>query len=303
MSVLSSGISRRAIRALLVPVACASCLLGACNASGSQAGTVEVTSQIGNYPRQAISQESSNSEAAPGEMPAEASASGVAEYPETVQHSSIAVPSPVTENQVSPPSSLSLGTVESGAAAQSSTIPDLPTPTQPAPPVAEPGAAQAVENLASPQDRALASQALGLIQYDWQNSLKGWELRFVGARTGYRGMTYPDDRLIEVYLRNGDTAVSLAHVVAHEIGHAVDLTFFDDGDRRAWMSARKLGSGVPWFVGPGGADFASGCGDFAESFAWWQIGPPAWFGELGPPPSLLQLGVLVDLVVLPGRPR
>ncbi|MSV48605.1 MAG: hypothetical protein F2914_06220, partial [Actinobacteria bacterium] len=191
---LSSGIHLRAMRALLVPFACASCLLAACNASGSQAGTVEVTSQIGNYPSQAISQESSNSQAAAGEMPAELPASDAAEYPETVQDPGVIVPSPVTENQVSPPNSLALGKVESGGTAGPSTIPDLPTPTQPAPPVIEPGAAQAVENLASPQDRVLASQALGLIEYDWQNSLKGWELRFLGSRTGYRGMTYPDDR-------------------------------------------------------------------------------------------------------------
>lgn len=296
---LSSGIPVRAIRALLVTFACATCLLAACNASESQAGTIEVTSQIGNYPSQAISQDSSNSQAAFGNMPAELPASDVAEYPETVQDP----PSPVTEDQVSPPSSMSIGRIESGGAAEPSTTPDLPTPTQPARPVIEPGAAQAVENLASPQDRVLASQALGLIEYDWQNSLKGWELRFLGSRTGYRGMTYPDGRRIEVYLRAGDTPTSLAHVVAHELGHAVDLTFFDDGDRRAWMSARKVASGVPWFVGPGGADFSSGCGDFAESFAWWQVGPPDWFGELGSPPTTAQLGILVGLVVLPGLPR
>ena len=186
----------------------------------------------------------------------------------------------------------------------------VPTTIVPAPPSTEPAArssvvalspvaARATENVFSPQMREIASQALGLIAYDWQNSLPGWELRFLDARAGYRGLTYPEERVIEVYLRSDDTPQSLAHVVAHELGHAVDVTWFDDTDRATWLSARGVDPRTPWFVADGASDFSSGTGDFAESFAWWQVGPPAWFSDLGPPPSVEQLGRLVALVLHP----
>jgi|GEM_PF-718260 len=298
---------------LVVSLACASCLLSACASTGSAAGTVEVDAQMGNVPGQPMSQESAEGlQPSPLMMPAEVFAAGISEVPvlsegqgSATVKDPLALPVPLTSafsqtlpNNQNPLQSLQQGSAPQNFAAQDSVAQDVPAQT-----VLEPGAAQAVENLGSAQDRALAGQALGLIQYDWQNSLKGWELRFLGAKKGYRGMTYPSDRVIEVYLRDTDTALSLAHVVAHEMGHAVDLTYFDDGDRRAWTSARKFATTVPWFVAPGGADFSSGCGDFAESFAWWQVGPPTWFGELAPPPTQIQLGVLVNLVLLPGAVR
>jgi hypothetical protein len=162
-----------------------------------------------------------------------------------------------------------------------------------------PLAARAVEGLSNEASRQVASDALGLIAYDWQGSLPGWELRFLDPRPGYRGLTYPDERVVEVYVRQGDTPYVLAHVIAHELGHAVDVTWFDGADRARWTAARQLGAGTTWFVDSGGADFASGAGDFAESFAYWQVGPPAWFGELAPPPTVEQLQVLISLVLAP----
>ncbi|CAB4530574.1 unannotated protein [freshwater metagenome] len=288
-------------RYLLLLAACAVCGFSACTTIDAQGETVEIKSAIGNYPSEPLSQDQPDGAmSGPSNVPAEVLAAEVAKAAKGSVDANTPAHSSGVPNSFSSP----LASPEVPSDRQVPSQNALP-PAQPqvAPIVLESGAAQAVENLTSPQDRALAAQALGLIQYDWQNSLKGWELRFLGARTGYRGMTYPADRRIEVYLRSGDSPQSLAHVVAHEMGHAVDLTFFDDGDRRAWMSARKMGSGVPWFVVPGVADFASGCGDFAESFAWWQVGPPAWFGELAPPPTVIQLGVLVSLVVLPGLQR
>ena len=180
----------------------------------------------------------------------------------------------------------------------------LPAPAPASPPVAAPAplssaSARAVEGVSSSQLRDVASRALGLIAYNWQNSLPGWEVRFLDARAGYRGLTYPDSRVIELYLRANDTPSSLAHVLAHELGHAVDVTWFDDGDRAAWLSTRGLDPSTPWFPASGAADFSSGAGDFAESFAWWQVGPPSWFGDLAPPPTELQLSRLAQLVLNP----
>ncbi|MEX0768405.1 MAG: hypothetical protein WD029_08035 [Microthrixaceae bacterium] len=291
------------------------CLLSACATTDSSAGTVELTAQIGDFPSQPMAQGTADGlQPEPLAMPAEVFAAGIGQIPDGTQglpsdkgsqaQPPSSVVDPANPGQANPgqakpePAQFPAQGLPQNSAAQNSAAVDSPAQI-----LIEPGAATAVENLSSEQDRTVASRALGLIQYDWQNSLKGWELRFLGARSGYRGMTYPTDRVIEVYLRQGDTAQSLAHVVAHELGHAVDLTFFDDGDRRAWMQARKFGSSVPWFVSPGGADFSSGSGDFAESFAWWQVGPPDWFGELAPPPTQDQLVVLLNLVVLPGIVR
>jgi len=301
--VLSLGPTFNVKRVFLGTLICACALLAACTPSGSQAGTVELNSKIGNFPSQPISQGSaSDTQSASVEIPAEVFAAGVVATPFPANDASGQQAAEVKSQDSTAPDSPA-PSADSQTPPEQSPVSQVAAQAEVAPLVLEPGAAQAVENLASPLDRALAAQALGLIAYDWQNSLKGWELRFLGARTGYRGMTYPNDRRIEVYLRDGDTAQSLAHVVAHEMGHAVDLTFFTDADRRAWISARKVSQSAPWFVASGGSDFASGCGDFAESFAWWQVGPPAWFGELGSPPTTAQLGILVGLVVLPSLPR
>lgn len=159
--------------------------------------------------------------------------------------------------------------------------------------VADP--ARAVERLSSASARETASRAVGLIRYDWRNGLPGWELRFVDGRRGYRGLTHSTQRVIEVFVRDDDTPVVLAHVTAHEIAHAIDVTYFGPEQRGTWAAVRGLRPGAPWFVQSGGSDFASGAGDFAESFAWWQTTGSQWFGQLGPPPTVTQLGVLAQL--------
>lgn len=186
------------------------------------------------------------------------------------------------------------------------TAPPPPPPTT-APPVAAAappppppvGAARALERLTRPQTRDVAARALGLIAFDWQVGLPGWELRFLDGRSGFRGLTYPESRVIEVFVRNSDTPESLAHVVAHELGHAIDVTRLDDGERSRWAATRGFGARVGWWVPSGGSDFGSGAGDFAESFAWWQAGAGHWYGQLAPPPSPLDVAVLAELTYGP----
>ncbi len=175
---------------------------------------------------------------------------------------------------------------------------------RPAPPTAVPttappppeGGARAVERLGDDARRSTAARALGLVNYDWQRRLPGWQLRFLPGRSGVRGLTYPDTKVIEVFVRDSDGPESLAHVVAHELGHAVDVTHLDDGERAAWRSARGIDPGRPWFPGVNGAsDFSSGAGDFAESFAWQTAGGGGWYSELGPPPGAVEVGLLLRL--------
>ena len=157
-----------------------------------------------------------------------------------------------------------------------------PTPTFPAAPTAEPTATAqppALTALAE-QPRATSAraaagiefEALEMIPYDWEERLPGWRIRFQGGRDDVRGLTYSAERLIEIYVRAGDTPWDIARVVAHELGHAVDLARGTDSMREAWRSLRAIDEDVPWWPGSGAADFATGAGDFAECFATWQLG-------------------------------
>ena len=93
--------------------------------------------------------------------------------------------------------------------------------------------AAAVAPLGSDDARQVAAAALAMVRYDWAGRLPGWTLHFADGRSGYRGLTFIERRAIEVYVRPGDTPEKVAQIVAHEIGHAVDLTYLDDtGSRR-----------------------------------------------------------------------
>lgn len=184
-----------------------------------------------------------------------------------------------------------------GAPAPASPPEQVPLPVEPPAPRWPEGSAQAraLELLDDAGARDVAARALSLIRYDWSGGLPGWQIRFLQGRTGYRGLTYPAQRVIEVFVRPSDSAESIAHVTAHEIAHAIDVDRFGAGERSAWSAARGHGPSTPWFVHSGLSDFASGAGDFAESFAWWQTTGSQWSGHLGPPPSPTQIGLMALL--------
>lgn len=116
--------------------------------------------------------------------------------------------------------------------------------------------------------------ALQLIDYPWEDL--GYELAFLPAVEGLRGLTYPYEQRIEIYVRPNDTPESLAHVVAHEIGHVVDVVL-NSGERRVrWLEARGLAADYRWWPASGQSDFATGAGDFAECFAVWQVDAPSY---------------------------
>ncbi len=86
----------------------------------------------------------------------------------------------------------------------------------------------------------------------------------------------------------------LAHVVAHELGHAVDVSLNTGDDRNTWATARGI-AGVQWWPGDGVTDFSTGAGDFAEAFAVWQIGPANHRSRAAGLPSPDQLALIAGL--------
>lgn len=140
-------------------------------------------------------------------------------------------------------------------------------------------------------ERGLAT--LGTLDYPWQEL--GWTILFLGPRAGLQGMTYPHEQRIELYVRPGQSADDLAVVVAHELGHAVDVTFNDSTRRERWRDLRALPDDMPWFGCDGCTDYATPAGDFAEVFAWWLTEGRDYRSELGPPPDGEELEQLLPL--------
>lgn len=139
----------------------------------------------------------------------------------------------------------------------------------------------------------LGAQAEALLPFDWQQILPDWEINYLDEDSRFRGLTYPYDKSIDMFVRDSDTPESLAGILAHEIAHAIDVEHFDDGDRNQWREARNLGS-TQWWPDAYASDFQTGAGDFAESFAYWALGDET-SSQLGGNPDAAQLAVIGSL--------
>ncbi len=167
------------------------------------------------------------------------------------------------------------------------TRPDAPRPT-----IAEGQAPAAVaQTVATPA--AVGAQAESLLPFDWEQALPGWTIVYTGPDAGFRGLTYPYDKTIEMFVRPDDTPQSLAGILAHELGHAIDVTHFDDGDRNRWKDAR--GIDAQWWPDAYASDFQTGAGDFAEAFAYWAVNDPS-SSQIAGTPTPQQVNVLRDLI-------
>lgn len=152
----------------------------------------------------------------------------------------------------------------------------------------------ATTTLARPHWEAVGDEALGRISYPWQSNLPGWTIEFLPGRAGLLGGTWPYEKRIEIYVRDGQDANEVAFTAAHELGHAIDVTLLSGADRETWRQTRHLPPDAPWWVASGATDFASGAGDWAESFAVWQIGGRSQ-SRLAGQPGAAELAVMAQL--------
>ena len=123
--------------------------------------------------------------------------------------------------------------------------------------------------------------ALPLLSYPWRDL--GYTVEFLPGRSGMLGLTYPDERRIEVYVRECQSVDSVAHVFGHEVGHAVDESFNDAGRRQEWQQIR--GFQADWYTCSGCSDYRSGSGDFAEVFSLLKAPPDRFRSAVAGPPS------------------
>lgn len=149
------------------------------------------------------------------------------------------------------------------------------------------------EVLATGSLAEVRAAVLTRMSYPWQARLPQWSIEFLPGRPGYLGATWTNERRIEIYVRDGQTVDELAFTLAHELGHAVDLTYLSAKERDRWLAARGR-PGAPWWTDSGASDYAVGAGDWAEAFAVWQVGGTS-LSTLAGQPSAEQLRLVAEL--------
>jgi hypothetical protein len=150
----------------------------------------------------------------------------------------------------------------------------------------------------APGAEARARAALDALDYPWQEL--GYRIRFEAHPGGSTaGLTDPSTRTITVYVRDGQSDLSLRATLAHEIAHALDLVTGDAAQRADYLERRGLPPDTPWFPCDRCDDLATGAGDWAEVFAYWLVGPGDFRSRLAGPPSPEVLQSLAPLFAPP----
>jgi hypothetical protein len=132
--------------------------------------------------------------------------------------------------------------------------------------------------------------ALALIPFSWQQL--HYQLVFMPPQPGVRAMIFEREHRIEIYARPADDALRIAYDIAHELGHAVDMTFNTAETRRKWLEVRGIDPSTPWFGCDRCTDFNTPAGDFAETFAFLLLGPGHFSGRIAAPPTDEQVTAL-----------
>jgi hypothetical protein len=111
-------------------------------------------------------------------------------------------------------------------------------------------------------------------------------------------------RRTEVYVEpcGEESDALLRHVIAHEVGHAIDGAWGSTPERERWLKARHLASSTTWYACDACPVWDSGEGDFVEVFSLWQTGQ--FHPGIARQPSRSQLRRLVRLIPrhAPARP-
>jgi hypothetical protein len=161
-------------------------------------------------------------------------------------------------------------------------------PTSPKVNIQAPGDTQVTKK--QTREELLGAKALDLISFRWQEALPGWRIRFLPPRKGYLAITFREQRRIDVYVRADRSAVSVAHDISHELGHAIDVTYLNDERRAEVLAIRGLPAQTNWWACNACTDLQTGAGDFAETFAMIAAPRYKFYSELGsePTPEMLR---------------
>lgn len=119
----------------------------------------------------------------------------------------------------------------------------------------------------------IGAQAEALISYDFRSELPDWQITFEDENADYLGVTLSEIKTISIYVQPDSTVESVAGVLMHEVGHALDIERLNDLERAEWIELRDMPS--TWWPGNGLSDFAVGAGDFAEAVAALTVGSPS----------------------------
>lgn len=147
-----------------------------------------------------------------------------------------------------------------------------------------------VEGVPGSRPAEVGVAALEGIEYPWE--ALGYTIRFLDGRSGLYGMTYPWDKVIEIYVRDDMGVQEVRVVLAHEIGHAVDAEWMSGQEQYDYRLARGMDPKVEWYGCSGCSDFQTPAGDYAETFAWYLLGPGPFKSQVAGPPSSAEMAEL-----------
>ena len=137
-------------------------------------------------------------------------------------------------------------------------------------PSPDPAVIAAVESDRAPGwQQRLGAAALDRLDYPWESL--GFRVAFLPAKPGYLGLTFPEERRIDIFVRDGVTVDEVARNVAHELGHALDWTRNTAASRALYRQIRGIDVARGWFACSGCTDLSTPAGDFAETFSYWLL--------------------------------
>lgn len=151
--------------------------------------------------------------------------------------------------------------------------------------------AQVASDLAPGWQQRRGEEALRRIDFPWRDL--GFEVVFLEARSGYKGLTHEGSKRVEVFVRESMPVEEIAHIAAHELGHAYDLARLDDAGRQHFKALRGYAGRPDWHTCNACTDFDTPAGDLAEAFAYVHLdGETEWKSTVAPPPRDDQFGAL-----------